>query len=797
MRSRYAVAWVLVGWMATAAVAQEPPVAALDAEMAAHLQALGKKLEDPTLGLAVRGQTALEIAAALDRAAQAATSADVRRARWSEAVAVLDRFAEANPGHPLAGAFQVQAGVYLWAQARTWVHPARANLAAATARERAAADLNASAERLRPAVAALGDADDLLAQNARFRLAQTLADLSEVGPGDAAARRALDREALTAVTTPPSEPSLVGFVLLIRASLLVRMGRFDDAQTQLTAAFASNPAPPEADLLDVQAAVLDGKGQFDAARKAIEASRLPERSRLALRVRVGLDERVARPAGPQREAAETALFRDLKTLRTAGGSEARVGLLAAAAAVGEPGPSQDPEAWDLLADGALVRGDSERAGSLEVRGADRAAALGKVRLASEMRLKAGAALFQAGQFASADPLLSRVAQDPQAGDLRPRAGLLRALNLGRALATSTPGASSAAYGEALRYQTRTFPADPTAGEARWLLGKLRLAESDRAEALALWSGIPHGAPQWLDSRREIARLRQEDLDTRRIGGDADAIARQLADTRRFLDECQNQARGDEPSELLLARARLELTPGVGRPDEARDAAERVLRSATRPAQRDMARGFQIIALAQSSRFVEAEQAARREVAATAEHVPAVLLSTLRLLDRAAAEAESDLKTRRMGMLMAILLQPLADQGKTFTPTERAEIHLREIRARLFSSNDVAARQSIRGWGPSSLATSPDLLRDLAETYAHLDAFELAADVQRLRARQLTTGSLPWFDARYGLALALYRSGKAKDALALIDATAILHPDLGGGELHLKYIRLRQRIAPGE
>ncbi len=88
-----------------------------------------------------------------------------------------------------------------------------------------------------------------------------------------------------------------------------------------------------------------------------------------------------------------------------------------------------------------------------------------------------------------------------------------------------------------------------------------------------------------------------------------------------------------------------------------------------------------------------------------------------------------------------------------------------------------------------------LLPDLADTYVRLDAHELAIDVQRLRAKLAANGSLAWFDARYGLALAYYRARKPKEALHLIDATAILHPDLGGGELREKYIRLRQRIEP--
>ena len=88
-----------------------------------------------------------------------------------------------------------------------------------------------------------------------------------------------------------------------------------------------------------------------------------------------------------------------------------------------------------------------------------------------------------------------------------------------------------------------------------------------------------------------------------------------------------------------------------------------------------------------------------------------------------------------------------------------------------------------------------MLRDLAELYASLDTYAMAEDVQRLRTKQLTPGSIPWFDATYGLALSYYHQGKGKEALHLIDATSILHPELGGSELKTKFIRLRQRLEP--
>ena len=119
--------------------------------------------------------------------------------------------------------------------------------------------------------------------------------------------------------------------------------------------------------------------------------------------------------------------------------------------------------------------------------------------------------------------------------------------------------------------------------------------------------------------------------------------------------------------------------------------------------------------------------------------------------------------------------------------------MRRTRALLFTGADREARRSLAAWRGVPQGTSDRLLRDLGDTYNRLEAYSLDIDVQRLRLKNNPAGSLPWFDARYALALAYFHTGKLKEAAQLIDSTAILHPDLGGGVLHDKFIRLRQRL----
>src|SRR4051812_10526787 len=77
-----------------------PAPGQIDAELAAHVAARRKAMDDPSRPPAEREAVALELAAALDRAAWSATTPASRRAAWSEARSVLDGFSARNKDHP-------------------------------------------------------------------------------------------------------------------------------------------------------------------------------------------------------------------------------------------------------------------------------------------------------------------------------------------------------------------------------------------------------------------------------------------------------------------------------------------------------------------------------------------------------------------------------------------------------------------------------------------------------------------------------------------------------------------------
>ena len=775
--------------MASAAAAQEP---VSDAELSRHLTAVRSQVADLTLDPNRRGELALDMAATLDRAAQAASDPESRRRRWAEAIDLLDRFTRQNPLVASARQLRFQAAVFRWAQAQTSLQAALLEPGDPGPRQRAATWLDDAIERLR----AVFDQDDrtVLGDNVRFRLAQALADRADLEPAGAPARRQGEQQALDCLQRPAAEPGLVGYWHLLKADLLRRLGEPAAAAKDLDVAIHATPAPPEREVLQVRIPLLIDQQRFDEAIQAVEGSRLEPPAKQLGMVRIHRAQLARPPAGADRFRIESELFRWVQALRAGKSPESRLALLELAGSGISPDARQQPAAWDAMADAYEATGDPAKAGAEAVRAADRAAALGQAGAAAGYRLRAGAFFFQAGQFVEADAVLSRVAGDPASGPVRARAGMLRALARGRALALRLPGASTASYAEALERQIHDFPRDPTTDEARWLLGGLALASSDRDRALALWSSIPPESSRWLDARLALAAMDRDDLDRQQLNPDRQAMTERFRRADRFLVESLQQARSPSAaSELELAQARLNLTPIVGNAGIARDLGQRIARSAGSDAIHYRDRLLLLIASVEIGRYVEAEREAQTHPEWAIATERAALLDAIRLLDQCAATATTDLRQRRFGLVLKLLVEPVLAMEEGFTPEQRFELRMRETRALLFIGADRDARRLLAAWKGAPAKTDDRFLRDLGDTYSRLEAYSLETDVQRLRLQNNPAGSLPWFDARYALALAYYHNGQYKEAAQLIDATAILHPELGGGTLQEKFIRLRQRL----
>ena len=764
-------------------------------ELDDQIKLLAPQLDDRKVSVADRERLATEIATNLDAAALAAPTPEARRARWVEAATVLDRFRDRNPGHPGERAFALQAAVYRWAEAQSWNVLAESQPADPAPKARAIEALDAAIARLGPIAGGAGRADDPLAQGARYRLARALADRAKLVVEGA---KGLRGEALGWLDPPIREPALKGFAILLRAELLTDLGEYDRASADLDASAHADPAPSPLERLEVGTRLLVARQRFDEASRAIEAATMVEdsaRARLAFRVALARFQDL--PRGPARSTAEADVFRKAEALRAAGTPEGRAALAALAAAIEEPGPGLGPESWDALAEGQAILGHPDRAGALAAAAAEKAQALGHRERAVALRRRAAAFLFQAGSFARADALLTRIVDDPKAGEARPKAGLMRILARAKLLEQGGGDAKAAAsaYLAALEGQIRDFPREDGADEARWRLGKARIAAGDREKAVGLWSDIAHSSPRWLAARLVVLDLLEGDLDAPLLNDDLAEARHVMDEAQRLLDRASAEAGdGPERAEVELRRALLDLIPEVGHPETALAACDRLARSAGRDPLRDRARRLRIVALAQLGRAVDAEREARVESTAAPFDE---LLDLCARLDRSARASESELARRRMGGIVRTLLAPILAKRPEITPARRAEAALRLARARFFGGDPDGARKTLTDAAIDPEALDDRLLSDLADQYAELDAHAPAADAYRLLARRREPGSIPWLAARFGQALAYSRSNRPREARQLIDGTAILHPDLGGGGLRNKFEHLRGRLSGGE
>jgi hypothetical protein len=739
-----------------------------------------------------RVRRALEAASGLDQAAQRSNQAAQRRTLWVQAVGLLDDFVAKHDQIEAAPLLRFQAAVYRWAEGRSFADQAALAPADAKLRQGATQALDDAARRLKAIAIKPDEATEPFAQNVRFRLAQAIADRALFDPEGDPNRLSQEHEALNRLDATLTFPALLPFTRLLRAELAVRLGLFGQAQIELEQAEKVNPKPPAELLLTTKVATLSGRSRFDDATKAIEVSRVTEPFKGLLRIRVALARRKDKNPGRERDQIDDQAFQLAERCKLMGGPEGRKALMELARAIDEPTASAPAEWWDLLAEGHLRLGDPVRAGRLDAKGGDRAEALNQFERAATLRFKGAASLFEGGRFTEADTRLTElIGQQSATRELRAKAGMLRALARGRAVANRDPTITRAAYLDALEAQVRDFPADSATGEARWLLGQVRLTSGKADEAMTLWEGIRHGHPRWLGSRSIIADRLREAVEAQRINHDSAALIPKMELARSSLKTAIGEAtESPEILALTLQLALLELTPEAGRPAQAIEACDQALKIAARPEQHRAARLYRIVALAESNRAVEAERAAKLE--ASADN-PAELMPALRLLDRAASEADSELARRRIGLITRLMTTRLIDQIDQLPEGSKDEAHLHHARALLFAGDQAGARKEIAAWGGPVAEFDDELLRELADTYQRLDAHVMTIETERYRSSKLAPGSLPWFEARYGMALAYFRADKPKDARQLIDATAILHPDLGGGELKSRFERLRQKI----
>lgn len=775
--------------------ARQEPAPIDEREIPAYLEDVRRQMLDERRPLEDRAQLALEAAATLDRVAQARSTAEGRAEIWGRAIALLDEVVAAHRGAAFGPAMSLQAAVYRWASGRAWMakwEPTPGDRAA----EQAAADaFDDAIERLEPIVVDLGGARaSVFGQNARYRLARVLADRIDLMPGDDEAARDLRERILQALVPLPTELGLAGPSALLRVRSQAATGRLDDAEEAMAA------IPIEgldaAERLDAQVALLVARRSFAEAVSAAESADGVEPAARQLRVvRVRALQWISLFPGRERSEYEADAFRRLAALRDAERPEARLAAVALARAILEPDARDNPRPFELLAEGHLALGDDLRAARLNLTGAEAADRLGLDETGWKLRYRAGAILFRRGDDARAEAVLTPVAdaardpERPAIDDQRAKASLLQVLCRGR----QTSRGAAAAYEQALTAHIAAFPHDPTSMEVRFGLGRVRASQGRLDEALDLWRAIASGQPRWRESRLASVEALRATVENHRANAQPDQARATLLRARQAIDGFREEANDGESMAVLdLARAELELTPTLGDPEQAIVLCETVQRTDVDAARRDRARRLWVVALAQAGRYVDAEREAQLLLDAS---TPAQLLELVGRLDATAAADASSLVKRRLGYIGRQAAEHVLAREEGVASVELAEATLGLGRAQIATNDLDGARATLAGLVGDSLPQA--LVGSWADALATLGQFSEAADAYRLRVRQLTPGSRGWLETRYELALAEFRGGDPDVARRLVEGTEALHPELGGGDLREKFIRLKRRLDRSE
>jgi hypothetical protein len=721
-------------------------------ELDRYLATLQRQIDDPSRPIAERQRLALEAASALDRAAQDGRDAPAARAAWDRAATLLETFA-APPGTPGVEALRLQAAIYRWAGARTDFAVAERNPADRAARDAAARGLDAVVAALRP----LADAPDArIAAEAGYRLAQALAD---------PAARA---EALTRLPEPePALPGLAGHAARLRAELLLDLGRPAEA---VEAAQRAGDAEPRAELAGLRARALAALGRLDEARAAVAAAAPAGAARDALLLPALL-------AAPDRATVAREALGLAAGLEGVAGRRARI---AAARALAGSGAGLPVAQRATLAEGLALLGRPKDAAA-ELEAAADGDTVGDDAGRGRLRYRAALLRREAGDRAGARRDLDAILDRPGARDLHPRALL--------ALAVLNPDAAPDA--DALRRLIDRHPDSEPADEARLLLGRALADELRDDEALALWAAIPPDRPRHADALDARLGLLLADLETARAVGAGDVPARRDRVASLLNGADPGDARTVANRTVQFARLRLKLIEwmdyGKRAEGDVDSDLERVGRLPLSPADRERLEVLRAGWLVRAGRHAEGGRLARSRFGGLGD---AALLDGGESLERIAAASPRDVERRRLGDLCGEAAAAVLGRGPA--GLDRVRAVLLASRAAGHRGDPAAAARALDGLGvePGRLPSRARL--DLAETRLRTGRADAALADYDAVARQAAPGSASWREARLGAARCHLAAGRPAAARRVVEATAVLDPDLGGPGMRPRFEAVRRR-----
>lgn len=761
---------------AVAVGGQAPP---LDGELRAYLAEMQGRIHDSGREVGERQRLALEAARALDRAAAEMGPLSERWAAWSEAAQLLETVPEPLLAGSRGDEIRYQAAVLRWAIARG--HARRLALNPTEDRDRAAAlaGLEDVARRLKAIADRVAGMDQGHDEGLRLQRARVEVELAELWAEGGPERREHETHALDLVSAAFTEAGPRTEGLALQVDLLNRLGRYDDATCLLNE--RGQELSPGA-RSRARAASLARQGRFAAALALVEGPDFDPAVREMARFDVEAMRWRSLSAGPEQDRVAAHLGELAEHMTEPGRRQARIAL---ARLLGTPDPASSPLLLESVAEGQALLGQPAGAAELLASAARAEDSREQVDRARALGYRAASYFIAAGQAGKAIPLLQSLVDGPQSTTQRPQADLMLALVLDRTGETTRAGM-------VLDGIVAAFPGSTQADEARWVLGKRCLEAGQDEAASGYWGGISARSTRWLEAFELEFTSRLAALEPY-ADEDPGPLPTVIAGLRTYLGKCAEAARRSEQKAAVeLARLRLEISPAVRPPDSSTTVLARLRAMPLTGPQRRRSEWAQVALEARRGRYAEAAGHARawRDRALAEER-----LECARWFDRAAIRAGSDLERRRFGELAYLMLEGVDGGNSGQSGTMSTEAGILKARARAFRGGPTTARRELAELGlePSALARGDLALA--AETLRALGELAEARSFYQELGKRSAEGTRDWFAARLGIARCHEAGDHRRAARQVIEATQLLHPDLGGDRLRAQFERLRNKLGP--
>ncbi|QDU63885.1 hypothetical protein Pan216_47660 [Planctomycetes bacterium Pan216] len=537
-------------------------------------------------------------------------------------------------------------------------------------------------------------------------------------------------------------------------------------------------------------ALLLERGETDEAQRILESE--PERDRqpgwMGLQ-RVALFHAQAnRPTSPAEQVeSESDAIGVLDRLEQTGPMQAILQARRLFAAQASKVTKRNPPEWRRAARLFERAGRPEQAAEMFARAA-RERSSDQVTLA----LDAARNWSEVGQHRKAMELLAetsrRVSEESSASRLLWEAA--RAAN--RAYAADPSTERMEAYDRLLGEHRERFPDDRRRHDVTFLLGKLRHAEGDFAEAIELWRSIPkeHGLAKHVPTLiLEAYRGSLEPLDATAPMVTRERAATLVNDLEAWVSAGtigRLPMSAKDRVDAIILRSMILLDPRLDRPREAVE----LLETLSDDPQGDGESRSRIAPLMLYGKLL---QDPRSDVSGDVDKVLAARmparLEGLRLVNEAALTLPAAERSGVVAIAKRLASGIRTDELDNDQEREaRIELVLTEV---LSGNREILAK--VASVLEDDIGRSPRAQEAVAIAGLGTSHWTAAAEQLRKMASNLRKTSPLWYRSRLGLIESLRKSGQTEEARRLLTVLETLYPDLGGARLRQRFQRERAEL----